>query len=110
MTKIEQQVMASVAVIYATRMLVSATALKLYALAVSAAGIAAFASIPNVLHNLELVASSGPANVVFFILYAVLGTTIVVQFALAVGAAAAVSLLVSAVRGVLPGRAFAAWR
>ena len=98
MNKIEQQVMASVAVIYAVRALVSATALKFYALAVSTAGIVVFASVPHVLLNFESVASHGPASVAIFIVYAVLSTTVVIQFALAVGAAAFISLAVSGVR------------
>jgi hypothetical protein len=105
MSKIETQVMAGVTVIYAARRLTSATAIKLYALAASFAGIAIFASVPNVLHNIETVASSGPASVAFFIVYAILSTTIVVQFALAVGAAAFISLLVPGIRSFFGRRA-----
>ena len=98
MSKIETQVMGSVAVIYGARTLASATALRLYALVLSLVGIAYFASVPHVLFNFESVASHGPASVGVFIVYAVLSTTVVVQFALAVGAAAFISLAVSAVR------------
>lgn len=103
-TDIERQVMASVGVIYAARTLASVTALKLYVLAFSAAGIAAFVSVPNVLQNFQAVIANGPDTAVFFVVSAILGTTLVVQCALAMGAVAALSLLVSGVRSVLGGR------
>ncbi|HVV15261.1 MAG TPA: hypothetical protein VHD55_02605 [Candidatus Paceibacterota bacterium] len=108
MSKIETQVMASVGVIYAARALMSATAIKLYALVASFAGIVFFASVPHVAANFFSVAHSGPTSVVFFVVYAVLSTTVVVQFALAVGAAAAVSLFVSGVHSFLSGKAVTA--
>ncbi len=98
MSKIEKQVMGSVAVIYTARTLASATALKVYALVVSLAGVIAFASVPNVVLNFESVVLHSPSSAGIFIVYAVLSTTVVVQFALAVGAAAFVSLAVSAVK------------
>ncbi|HWB33974.1 MAG TPA: hypothetical protein VG753_01465 [Candidatus Paceibacterota bacterium] len=98
MSTIEERVMGTVGAIYIARSLVSATALRMYALLVSLAGIIAFASVPHVVLNFLTVAHSGPGGVALFVLYAVLGTTIVVQLALAVGATAAVSLLVSFVR------------
>ncbi|HVU80337.1 MAG TPA: hypothetical protein VHD37_03175 [Candidatus Paceibacterota bacterium] len=104
MTKIETQVMASVGVIYAVRKLLGPTALKLYALTLSLAGVTTFASVPSVLHNFQSVAVAGPGSVALFVVYAVLGTTIIVQFALAVGATAAISLFVSGVRAALSGR------
>lgn len=105
MTKIEQQVMAGVALIYTARALVSATALKLYALVASFGALVFFASVPNVLHNVQVVATNGGLpNVVLFIVYAILGTTIIVQFALAIGAVAFVSLLISGVRSFFVGK------
>jgi hypothetical protein len=108
MTKIETQVMASVGVIYAVRKFLSPTALKLYALVFSLAGIAVFASVPSVVHNFQSVAAGGPGSIALFVVYAVLGTTIIVQFALAVGATAAISLFVSGIRTAISNRAVAA--
>ncbi|HVZ75674.1 MAG TPA: hypothetical protein VG934_00120 [Candidatus Paceibacterota bacterium] len=104
MRTIEERVMGTVGVIYIARILVSATALRLYALTLSLAGIVAFASVPHVFLNILVVAHSGPAGVAFYLLYAVLGTTLIIQLALAVGATAAVSLFVSLVR------TFSGWR
>lgn len=96
--------MANVVAIYAARTLVSATALKFYALVFSALGIAVFVSIPNVFANLVNVAGGGAGSVVFFVISAVLGTTLLVQLALALGAIAAISLVTPVFR---TSRAFA---
>ena len=93
---IERQVMASVAVIYTTRLFVSTTAIKLYILLISAGGIVAFVSVSNVIHNLESVAHGGAPSIAVFIVSAIVGTTLVVQLALALSAAAFVSLLTPA--------------
>jgi len=100
---IEQKVMASVAVIYAARKLVSMTALKLYALVLSLGGIVAFVSISNVFANFVNVAQGGVGSIALFTISAVLGTTLLVQVALALCAAATISLVVPVFRdrGVL---------
>ncbi len=98
MSKIEQQVLASVAVIYAARKLTSAFAFKVYGLVVSALGIAAFVSLSNVMANFASVADGGLANIVTFVVSAVLGTTLVVQLALALAAFASGSLVVDVAR------------
>lgn len=100
MTRIQQQVMASVAIIYALRQLTSSLALKVYGLTLSVVGIVAFVSLSNVLSNLALVAQGGVFNVGTFVLSAVLGTTLVVQMALVVGAITLGLLLVDAVRSL----------
>ncbi len=84
-SKIEQQVMASVGVIYAARKLTSRFALSCYALALSFLGTAYFVSLPHVLENLTNVAGGGVGSIETFFVSAVLGTKFVVQIALLVG-------------------------
>jgi|GEM_PF-1964691 len=100
MKTIEQKVMTNVAVIYIGRKFVSRTALRLYALAVSAVGIVTFVSVSNVTTNFTNVAQNGIESTVAFLIAAILGTTIVVQIALLLGAAAVFSLIVDAVRSI----------
>ena len=92
--------MTNVAVIYIGRKFVSRTALRLYALAVSAVGIVTFVSVSNVTTNFTNVAQNGIESTVAFLIAAILGTTIVVQIALLLGAAAVFSLIVDAVRSI----------
>ena len=99
MTNIEERVMGSVAVIYATRALLSMTALKVYALVLSAAGIVAFVSISNVATNFVNVAEGGVGSVAIFVVSAIVGTTLLVQLALAVGAVSAFLLVAPVLRG-----------
>jgi len=93
MSKIEQQVMAGVALIYMARALVSRVALECYALVFSLAGIATLASLPNVVQNLVMVSQSGVGGVAVFFASAIVSTTIAVQVALVLGGAALASLL-----------------
>lgn len=97
MTKIEQQVMGSVAVIYAARQLMSATALKLYVCAASLYGIASLVWVAKVFENLERV---GIADSLQFVIAAVLNTNTLVQLLLIVGAFAALSLVIDLVRSI----------
>lgn len=97
-SKIEEQVMAGVGLVYAARVLTSATALKLYVLTFSFLGVITLVSVSNVLANLALVAEGGAANLVGYLVAAALGTTLVVQLALVAGVAAFVSLLAPFVR------------
>ncbi|MDP4020612.1 MAG: hypothetical protein Q8P58_01020 [Candidatus Adlerbacteria bacterium] len=98
-SKLEQRVMGNIAVIYAARKLVSITALKLYALVFSLGGIVAFVSVSNVMSNFVNVAHGGVGSIALFTVSAVLGTTLLVQVALALCAAATISLVVPVFRG-----------
>src|SRR3989344_2750865 len=102
---IEERVMMNVATVFALRKLVSATALKLYALVLSLGGVVALVSVSNVIANLVKVAEGGVGSVAFFVVSAVLSTTLVVQVALLLGAFAAISLVTPALRS--GSRAFA---
>ncbi len=82
MTKIEQQVMASVAVIHTVRRLISFTALKVYVLAISFWGIVALVSVGSVAANFTNVAHGGVGSVAAFLVSAVLGTKLLVQLGL----------------------------
>lgn len=102
MTTIEQRVMANVAVIYTVRRLVGRTALKSYALLLSVIGITFFVSVPHIAQNFEHVSQGGAGSIFTFIISAILGTTIVVQVGLLLGAAAFVSLATDFVKSVIP--------
>lgn len=99
--------MAGVAMIYAVRALMSVTALKLYVLGLSFAGIVAFVSVSHVVQNFEHVAAGGPPSITLFIVSAVLSTTIVVQLALALATVSLVSLVAPAIRSVATRVTFA---
>ncbi len=83
-TKIEQQVMASVAVIYTARQLVSFQAVVFYALLLSVFGISLLVSVPHVLENFSSVARGGVPSIIVFLESAFTGTTVVVQLGLLV--------------------------
>ena len=95
---VEEQVMMNVATVFALRKLVSMTALKLYALILSAGGVVAFVSISNVIANFVKVSEGGVGSVAFFVVSAILSTTLAVQLALVLGAFAAISLVAPALR------------
>lgn len=99
--------MAGVAVIYAARALMSATALKLYVLALSLGGVAALVSVSDVAANTATVAHGGPWSLMAYLTAAVLGTTLVVQIALAAGTAAFISLFAPVFRVTRSRRLFA---
>ena len=92
MSKISTQVMAAVAVIYAARALLSATALKLYVLLASVWAVARLVWVAKVFENLEAVEKSGVAAAANFALTAITHAHPSVQATLAVGAVALVSL------------------
>lgn len=100
MSKIQQQVMAGVAVVYAVRQLTSAFAIKLYGLGISLGGIFAFVSLSNVLTNLTIVAHGGVIGVTTYLLSALVSAKLVVQVALFVGGVAAVSICIDALRSI----------
>lgn len=97
--------MGSVAVIYAVRQLVSATALKLYVCAVSLYGIASLVWVAKVFENLATV---GVAGSVQFMVAAALNTDTLVQLALLVGTFALFSLFLDLARSLSPSRTLAA--
>ncbi|MEI6864090.1 MAG: hypothetical protein WCK46_01825 [Candidatus Adlerbacteria bacterium] len=103
-TKIEQQVMASVAVVYTARRLTSRFALECYALALSFVGTVFFVSLPHVAANLSNVAGGGAGSIEAFIISAVLGTKLIVQLALVVGTCALVAMGVDMSRQTASGR------
>ena len=107
MNTVEKNVMATVAVIYGARLAFSATALKLYALLLSGAGIVALVSVSNVVHNFESVLKGGVPAVGTFVLSAVSSTTLLVQLALAVGVFAFISLFAPTVRSLASSRTLA---
>jgi hypothetical protein len=98
-SKIEQQVMASVGVVYAVRKATSRLALECYALVLSLAGTAYFVSLPHVWANFMHVANGGVLSVGTFVITAVLSTKLVVQIAVSVGAIAFILMAVDVVRG-----------
>lgn len=104
MTKIEQQVMGSVAVIYAVRQLLSATAMKVYVCAASLYGIASLVWVARVFENLATVGAAGSLQ---FMVAAVLNTDTLVQLALLVGTFALFSLLFDFARSLAPSRTLA---
>lgn len=97
-TKIERQVMASIAIVYAVRKATSRIALECYALVLSFAGAAVFVSLPHVAANLSNVASGGIVSIGAFFISAVLGTKLIVQLALLVGISALVLMAVDIAR------------
>jgi hypothetical protein len=107
MSKIEQQVMAGVAVVYTARKLTSRFALECYALALSFAGAAFFVSLPNVFQNLTHVAQGGVVSIGVFFLTAILQTKLVVQVATLIGIASLILIGVDMARSATPSRRFA---
>mgnify|MGYP000434844636 CR=1 FL=1 len=108
MSKIEQQVMAAVGVLYLARIATSNRALKVYALLFSFVGIAMFASLPNVVHNFGMVTANGLPSTLTYIVAAVLGTKIIVQLALVIGVVAGFLLFVDVARVTPRSGGFAA--
>ncbi|HYF13047.1 MAG TPA: hypothetical protein VD928_01990 [Candidatus Paceibacterota bacterium] len=98
MSKIEEQVMASVAVIHTTRRMLSKTALKVYVLAISFWGIVALVSVGSVTQNFTNVAQHGVGDIVLFLISAVLSTTILVQLVLIAAVGSLASLFIDVVR------------
>ena len=96
-SKIEQQVMAGVGVIYAVRQLVSATALKLYVCAASLYGLVQLVWVHRVFENWTNVGLQGTAQ---FVTSAVLNTHLPVQLTLLVLMFAGISLLLDLAGGI----------
>ena len=107
MSKIEDQVMGSVAVIYGVRALVSPVALACYA-GVSCVAIASVVSVPHVAQNFAASAQGGVPHIIGFTIAAIVGTQLVVQLGLLIATLASTSLLVSVARSFGRGtRSFA---
>jgi hypothetical protein len=98
MTRIKQNVMASVALIYAARVLFGATALKLYVLLFAVWGIGKLVWVSKIVENLSTVEKSGLASVGNFVLAALEHASTSVQLVLLVALVAAFSLVFDAVR------------
>jgi hypothetical protein len=103
-SKIEQQVMAGVGVVYAARQLVSTTALKLYVCVLSLYGIGRLVWVSHVFDNWSRVGLDGTFQ---FVTSAVLHTHLPVQIALLVLAIAAAGLIRDLARLSTPSKALA---
>ncbi len=103
-SRIEQQVMAGVGVIYAVRQLLSATALKLYVCALSLYGLVQLVWVHRVFENWANVGLQGSLQ---FATSAVLNTHLAVQLTLVVLVVAGVSLFLDFARSVGGSRGFA---
>jgi hypothetical protein len=97
-SKIEQQVMASVAVIHTGRLLVSRIALECYALAMATVALWQFTWVHKVLANFAVVERGGLGSMANYFAYAFLHTHLATQFALVVAAVAAAALVIDTVR------------
>ncbi len=96
-SKIEQQVMAGVGVIYTVRTLTNATALKLYSFVAASYVLVQLTWVHKVFANWAHVGLSGTGQ---FVTYAVLHTHLPVQLTLVVLAVISISLLRDAVRSL----------
>lgn len=103
-TKIEQQVMAGVAVVYAARKLLSRTALELYVLAASAIALWQLVWVHKVFENFFAVEKNGFGSMFNYLIVAVEHTHLAVQLTLLVAALAFVALLVDVARSVATPR------
>jgi len=103
-SRIEQQVMAGVGVIYAVRQLLSATALKLYICALSLYGLVQLVWVHRVFENWTNVGLSGSLQ---FLASAVLNTHLAVQLTLIILLVVGVSLARDVIRSVTPHSMFA---
>ena len=94
--------MGSIAAVYVARRFFNPLALKVYALAVSLAGILVFVSLSHVGANLLAVESHGASASAAgtFVVSALTRTTLLVQLALAVGTLAFLSLILDAARSL----------
>ena len=103
-SKIEQQVMAGVGVVYAFRQLTGATALKLYVCALSLYGIGRLVWVSRVFQNWANVGLQGSLE---FVSAAIMNTHLPVQIALAVLFIAALSLVRDLTRLAVPQKTLA---
>ncbi len=106
-SKIEQQVMASVGVIYGVKQLVSATAIKLYVLGMSVWALGALVWVARVEQNFMTALRGGLPKVSVYLEVALMHTSVYVQLALLVAALAGISLLVDIIRTLSPQKRLA---
>src|SRR3989338_7678763 len=103
-SKIEQQVMAGVEVVYAFRQLTGATALKLYVCALSLYGIGRLVWVSHVFQNWANVGLQGSLE---FVSAAIINTHLPVQIVLLVLAITALSLIRDLTRLTTPHKTLA---
>lgn len=108
MSKIEERVMAGVAMVYVARRLMSRTALECYALFLSAFCLTLFVSLPHVEHNFLVVERGGLPSTATYLVSAVLNTRVAVQAVLLLGVVAVALLVWDAARSFIAPAAVAA--
>jgi hypothetical protein len=99
-SKIEEQVMASVGVIYAGRKLMSRIAVELYMLVVAAIALWQFTWVHKIVANFAVVERGGLGSIARYLSYAFLHTHVATQLALVVAAAAGIAFCIDAVRSM----------
>ena len=99
--------MASVAVIHATRRLLSATALKVYALVASVYALGILVWVARVGENFSAALQGGAGKLVSYLAAAVFNTELAVQVVLLVALFALVSLVVDLARSSTPQKRLA---
>ena|SRR6185437_5962240 len=97
-SRIEEQVMASVGVVYTARLLFSRVALECYALAAAAVVLWQLTWVHKVFANLATVGHEGAGAVGQYLSYAFLHTHLATQLALIVALAASIALVIDAAR------------
>lgn len=102
MSKIEQQVMASVAVIHTTRRIFSATALKVYALVASVYALGILVWVSEIQANFFHAMNNGVLAVGNYVLVALTQTELAVQAVLLVATVALFSLALDVMRSLTP--------
>lgn len=102
MSKIEQQVMASVAVIHTARRIVSATALKVYALVASVYALGILVWVSEIQANFLHAMNNGVLALGNYVLVALANTEVTVQAVLFIAALACASLAADLVRSLTP--------
>lgn len=100
--------MASVAVIYTARKLLSHTALEMYILAASAIALWRLVWVHKVFDNFFAVEKNGLGAISNYLLYAIQHTNVAVQLTLLVAAVAFIALLVDFIKSASAPRTFLA--
>lgn len=100
-SRVEQQVMASVGVIYGARLLSGRIAIELYALALSALALWQLTWVHKVFANFAGVEHGGLAAVGQYLSYAFLHTHLLTQAVLLVALAASIAFAIDAIRTLL---------
>ncbi len=106
-SKIEQQVMASVVVIYTARALAGRRAVEWYVLGASTLALWQLVWVHKVFENFLAIEKNGLGSIVTYLLTAVTHTHLAVQLTLAVATIAFIFLILDTVRSTAPTRTFA---